>query len=57
MDGKTAHASQCYNPCALSKVIDLILEIEYFEQKCVILKGSFQSYWIKQHIVTIGIDQ
>ena len=38
-------------------MIDLILDTESFEQKCVILKGLFRSDRLKQKIVTIGIDQ
>ena len=42
-DGKYAHAYQCDKSSALTKVIDLIIEIESFEQKCVIIKVFFQS--------------
>ena len=42
MYGKTDHATQCPKSRELNKVIDLILEIESFEQKCVIIKGFFQ---------------
>ena len=38
-------------------MIDLIIGIESFEKKCVIIKGLFQSDQLKQHMVTIGIDQ
>ena len=54
---KTAYASQCYKSYALDKVIYLFIEIESFEQKCVIIKGLLQSDWLKQNMVTIGIDQ
>ena len=57
MDGKTAHSIQCSKSCAFTKVIDLILGIESFEQQCVILKGMLHSYQLKEHMVTIGIDQ
>ena len=35
----------------------MILGIESFEKKYVILKGLFQSDQLEQHMVTIGIDQ
>ena len=38
-------------------MIDLIIGIEYFEKKCVIIKGLLQSDQLKQHMVTIGIYQ
>ena len=42
-DGKTIHAAQCYKSRALTEMIDLIPEIESFEQKCFIIKGLLQS--------------
>ena len=57
MDGKTAHTAQCSKSCALTKVIDLILEIESFEQQCVIIKGFFWSERLENHMVAIGVDQ
>ena len=38
-DGDTDHASQCAKSLALIKVVDSIIEIESFQQKCVIIKG------------------
>ena len=57
MDGETSHAVRCSKSCALTKVIDLILEIESFEQKCVVIKGLLHSDRLKQHMVTIGTYQ
>ena len=57
MGGKTTHDAQCFKSCKWTKVIDLILEIELFEQQCVIIKGLLKSYRIEQHMVTIGIDK
>ena len=57
MYDKTDHNTQCYKSRALNKVIDLIIDIEPFEQQCVILKGLLQLYLLKQHMVTIGIDK
>ena len=57
MGGKTDHSVHFSKSRSLTKFIDLILEIESFEQHCVILKGLFQSDQLKQYMVTIGIDQ
>ena len=54
---KYSHASQCTKSHTLPRVIDLILEIESFEQQCVILKRLLQSDRLEQHIKTIGIYQ
>ena len=40
---KTAQAAQCKKSRALTKVIDSILDIESFDQKCVVVKGSLKS--------------
>ena len=45
--GKTAHAEQCYKSRALTKVIDLNIKIEPFEQQGVILKGFFSKTDLK----------
>ena len=42
IDRKTAQASQCTKSRALTKVIDSILDIESFDQKFVVVKGSLQ---------------
>ena len=55
-NGKYTHAAQCAKSRALTKVIDLSLDIESFEKKCVIIKGLLQEELIKQNMVTIGID-
>ena len=57
MGGKTAHNVQCYKLRAWNKLIDLILDIESFEQHHVIIKELLHSDWLKQHMGTIGIDQ
>ena len=41
----------------MNKVIDYVLSIDTFEQKCVVLKGMLQSPRLKDHVQTIGIDQ
>ena len=47
MDEKTAHAAQCFKSRVLTKVIDLIISIESFEQQCSIIKGFLQSEQMK----------
>ena len=39
--GETAHDAQFSNSRVLTKVIYLVLNIESFEQQCVIIKGLF----------------
>ena len=56
MSGKTFHGEQCSKSRALIKVIYLVIDIECEEQS-VILNGLLQSGQLKQHMVTIGIDQ
>ena len=41
----------------MTKVIDSVLSIDTFEQKCVVLKGMLQSPRLKDHVKTNGIDQ
>ena len=41
----------------MTKVIDSVLLIDKFEQKCVVFKGMLQSLRLKYHIQTIDIDQ
>ena len=38
-------------------MIDLILEIESFEQQCFIIKGWLQSERLKEHVFIIVFDQ
>ena len=57
IDGKYAHAEKCVKYRIMTKVIDCVLSIDTFEQKCVRLKGMLQSPRIKYHVRTIGIDQ
>ena len=37
-------------------MIDYVLSIDTFEQKCVVLKGMLQSLRLKYHVQTIFID-
>ena len=39
----------------MTKVIDYVISIDTFEQKCVVLKGMLQSPRLKDHVHTIGI--
>ena len=41
----------------MTKVIDSILSIDTFENKCGVLKGILQSPRLKYHMKTIGVDQ
>ena len=41
--GKSDQAARCIQSRIMNKVIDYVLSIGAFEQKCVVLKGMFQS--------------
>ena len=56
-NGKTAHAASSIKSRIITKVIDYVLYIDTFEQKCVVLKDMLQSPCLKDHIKTIGIDK
>ena len=56
-DGKTAQAARCIKSIISTKVIDSVLSIHTFEQKCVVIKGMLQSPRLKYHVQTIVIDQ
>ena len=57
VDNKSPHAAQCVKSRVLKKVIDSILSINTFEQKCVVIKCLLQSSRLEDHMKTIGIDQ
>ena len=57
MDGEISHAAQCYKLSAFIILIDLIIDIHSFDHQCVIIKVILQSKRLKQHMVTIGVDQ
>ena len=40
----------------MTKVVDYVLSIDTFEQKCVLLKFMLQSSRLKYHVQIIGID-
>ena len=42
-DGKTAQAAKCIKFRIMAKVIDYVLSIDTFEQKCIMLKYVLQS--------------
>ena len=56
-EGKTDHAARCIKSRIIAKVIDFVLSIDTFEQKCVVLKGMLQSLLLKDLVQSIGIDQ
>ena len=41
----------------MTKVVDSVLSIDTFEQKCVVIKVMLQSPQQKDHVQTIGIEQ
>ena len=54
-EGKSDQAARCIKSRVINKVIYSVLSIGTFEQKCVMLKGVFQSLRLKYHMQTIGI--
>ena len=56
-EGKYDQATRCIKSRIMTKVIDSVLSIDTFEQKCVVLKGMLQSPRLKYHVQTIAIDQ
>ena len=55
MYGKSTHDAQSSKSRTLNKVIDLIIDIAFFEEQCVVIKGLLYSDRLKQHMVTIVI--
>ena len=56
-DGKTAQAARFIKSRIMTNLIDYVLSIDKFEQRCVFLKDMLQSPQLKYHAQTIGIDQ
>ena len=56
-EGKSDQAAKCIKSRIMNKVIDYVLSIDTFEQKCVVLKGILQSTRLNDHVQTIGIYQ
>ena len=54
-EGKSDQADRCIKSRIMTKVIDYVLSIDTFEKQCVVLKGMFQSPWLKYHLQTIGV--
>ena len=54
-EGKSEQATRCIKLRIMTKVIDHVLSIDTFEQKCVVLKGMLQSPRLKYHLHNIGI--
>ena len=57
IEGENSHAVHCSKSRALTKVVDLILDIHSSDHQCVIIKGFLQSKRLKRHMVDIGVDQ
>ena len=55
--GKLAQAAKCVKSSIITKVIDFVISIDKFEQKCVVLKVTLQSPRLKYHMKTIVVDQ
>ena len=56
-EGKSDQATMCIKSRIMTKVIDSVLKIDKFEQKCVVLKDMLQSPRLKYHVHTIGIHR
>ena len=56
-EGKYDQAARCIKSRTMTKLIDYVLSMDKFEQKCVVLKGMLQSPRLKDQVQTIGIDQ
>ena len=41
----------------LTKVIDTFIEIDSFENQCVIIKGLLQAERLQKHMLIIGVGQ
>ena len=54
-EGKSDQAARCIKSRITTRVIDSVLSIDTFEQKCVVLRGMLQSTRLKYHVHTIGI--
>ena len=52
---KSDQAARCIKSRIMTKVIDYVLSIDTFEQRCVVLKCMLQSPRLKYHVHTIGI--
>ena len=55
--GKTNQVVRYIKSRIMTELIDYILSIDTFEQKCVVLKVTLKPLQLKYHIQTIGIDQ
>ena len=54
--GKSDQAARCIKSRIITNVINYVLSIDTFEQKCVMFKVMFKSPRTKDHVQTIGID-
>ena len=54
---KSAQAAKCVKSSIIHKVVDYVLSVNTFENKCVMLKGMLQSPHLKYHMKTVGIYQ
>ena len=56
-NGKTVQAARFIKSRVMDKVIDSIILIDTFLNKCVLLKGMLQSPRLEYHVKTIVINQ
>ena len=49
-NGKTAQAAMCIKSSIMDKVIDSVILIDTFEQKCVVLKCMLQLPRLEDHV-------
>ena len=55
-EGKSDQAARCIKSRIMTKVVDYVLSINTFEQKCDVLKGMLQSPRPIYHVQTVVID-
>ena len=56
IDSKSAQADKCVKSRIMTKVIDNVISVNTFEQKCVVPKCFLCLLRLKYHMKTIGID-
>ena len=57
IDGKSAQTAKFVKSRIITNVIDCVLYVDTFEQQCIMIEFMLQLTCIKDHMMTIGIDQ
>ena len=57
INGKSSHATQCVKSRIMNNVIDYILSVDTFYQKCYVIKLMLQFLSCEYHMRTFGIYQ